>query len=194
VTDAAQRFTLLYDQHHPRVLAYARSRASREVAEEVASATFLVAWERLDRLPEPALPWLLAVARNLIRKHYAQAGRQQATVAVLAALAAGEASEGDVAEVVVERAAMLRALASLPALDQEALTLVAWHGLTAGEAATVLGCSRAAFFVRLHRARRRLETALAKATVAKAATPPDAVPGPARPARAVQVFGPTRER
>ena len=194
MTDAAQRFTLLYDQHHPRVLAYARSRATREVAEEVASATFLVAWERLDRLPDPALPWLLAVARNLIRKHYAQAGRQQATVAVLAALAATDASEGDVAEVVVERAAMLRALASLPALDQEALTLVAWHGLTAGEAATVLGCSRAAFFVRLHRARRRLETALAKATIAKAAAQPEAVPGPARPARAVHVFGLTRER
>jgi RNA polymerase sigma-70 factor (ECF subfamily) len=194
VTDAAQRFTLLYDQHHPRVLAYARSRASREVAEEVASATFLVAWERLDRLPEPALPWLLAVARSLIRKHYAQAGRQQATVAVLAALAFTEASEDDVAEVVVERAAMLRALASLPALDQEALTLMAWHGLTAREAATVLGCSRAAFFVRLHRARRRLETALTKAAVAKAAAQPKAVQGPARPARAVQVFGPTRER
>ena len=172
MTDAAQRFTLLYDQHHPRVLAYARSRATREVAEEVASATFLVAWERLDRLPDPALPWLLAVARNLIRKHYAQAGRQQATVAVLAALAA---NEGDVAEVVVERAAMLRALASLPALDQEALTLVAWHGLAAREAATVLGCSRPAFFVRLHRARRRLETALSKA-----ATPPEVVPGSSR--------------
>jgi RNA polymerase sigma-70 factor, ECF subfamily len=175
VTDAAQRFTLLYDQHHPRVLAYARSRATREVAEEVASATFLVAWERLDRLPDPALPWLLAVARNLIRKHYAQAGRQQATVAVLAALAADEAPAGDVAEMVVERAAMLRALASLPALDQEALTLVAWHGLTAREAATVLGCSRPAFFVRLHRARRRLETALSKAS-----TPPEVVPGSSR--------------
>jgi hypothetical protein len=56
VTDAAQRFTLLYDQHHPRVLAYALSRAGREVAEEVTSATFLVAWERLDRLPDPPLP------------------------------------------------------------------------------------------------------------------------------------------
>jgi len=47
VTDAARRFTLLYDQYQPRVLAYALTRASRQVAEEVASATFLVAWERI---------------------------------------------------------------------------------------------------------------------------------------------------
>jgi DNA-directed RNA polymerase specialized sigma24 family protein len=102
VTDAAQRFTLLYDQHHPHVLAYALSRARREVAEEVASATFLAAWERLNDLPVPALPWLLAVARNLLRKHYAQTGQQQATVAVLAALAASESVDGDIAEAVVE--------------------------------------------------------------------------------------------
>jgi RNA polymerase sigma-70 factor (ECF subfamily) len=72
VTDAARRFTLLYDQHQPRVLAYALSRASRQVAEEVASATFLVAWERIEDRPSPALPWLLGVARNLLRKHYAK--------------------------------------------------------------------------------------------------------------------------
>jgi RNA polymerase sigma-70 factor, ECF subfamily len=67
---------------------------------------------------------------------------------------------------------------------------VAWHGLTAREAATVLGCSRPAFFVRLHRARRRLETAY-EGRRRKAATQPEAV---SRPARTVPVFGPTRER
>jgi len=172
VTDAAQRFTLLYDQHHPRVLAYALTRASRPVAEEVASGTFLVAWERLEELPTPELPWLLAVARNLLRKHYAKAGQQEATVASLAARAA-EPSAGDVAQAVVERATMLAALASLPAGDQEALTLVAWHGLTAGEAATVVGCSRAAFFVRLHRARRRLRAAIEGAAAPTRASPYD---------------------
>jgi RNA polymerase sigma-70 factor (ECF subfamily) len=34
-----------------------------------------------------------------------------------------------------------------------------WHGLQPRDAATVLGCSAAAFFVRLHRARRRLARA-----------------------------------
>jgi RNA polymerase sigma-70 factor (ECF subfamily) len=160
VTDAAQRFTLLYDTYHPRVYAYALSRSSRQVAEEIASATFLVAWERLSDVPQPALPWLLAVARNLVRTHYTRSGQQEAAIAGLAALAAAEPAAGDVSDAVIERATMLRALAALPAGDQEALTLVAWHGLTAREAATVLGCSRAAFFVRLHRARRRLQAAV----------------------------------
>ncbi len=41
--------------------------------------------------------------------------------------------------------------------------LVAWEGLDPGAAARASGCTRAAFAVRLHRARRRLERALAGA-------------------------------
>jgi RNA polymerase sigma-70 factor (ECF subfamily) len=56
------------------------------------------------------------------------------------------------------------ALTSLSETDQEVLTLIAWHGLTPVEAAQVLGCSTATFFVRLHRARRRLRSALSTPT------------------------------
>jgi RNA polymerase sigma-70 factor (ECF subfamily) len=38
--------------------------------------------------------------------------------------------------------------------------LVAWHGLTGARAARAAGCSRAAFAVRLHRARARLAAEL----------------------------------
>jgi RNA polymerase sigma-70 factor (ECF subfamily) len=67
---------------------------------------------------------------------------------------------GDVADQVVERAAALRALATLSDADRETLTLVAWQGLPPREAARVVGCSQATFWVRLHRARRRLERAI----------------------------------
>jgi len=40
------------------------------------------------------------------------------------------------------------------------LRLVTWDGLSSAEAAEVLGVTRVAFAVRLHRARRRLERAL----------------------------------
>jgi RNA polymerase sigma-70 factor (ECF subfamily) len=56
---------------------------------------------------------------------------------------------------------VLAALAALPEADRELLTLVACHGLKPSEAAQVVGCSTAAYFVRLHRARRRLERAMA---------------------------------
>lgn len=38
--------------------------------------------------------------------------------------------------------------------------MAAWEGLDASAAATVMGCSRVAYKVRLHRARRRLAEAL----------------------------------
>jgi DNA-directed RNA polymerase specialized sigma24 family protein len=56
---------------------------------------------------------------------------------------------------------MLRAaLARLSDRDREALMLVAWHGLSGARAARAAGCSRAAFAVRLRRARARLAAEL----------------------------------
>ncbi|MFC7585667.1 RNA polymerase sigma factor [Nonomuraea antimicrobica] len=54
------------------------------------------------------------------------------------------------------------------------LILVAWHGLSPKEVAHVIGCSSAAFRVRLHRARKRLKQAMAAddpARTAEAARP-----------------------
>jgi hypothetical protein len=66
VTDhaATERFQALYAEHHARVYAYAVSRVGRQLADEVVSEVFLVAWRRLADVPTPALPWLLAVARG----------------------------------------------------------------------------------------------------------------------------------
>lgn len=44
--------------------------------------------------------------------------------------------------------------------DREVLALIAWDDLSPDEAAEVLGCSRAAFAVKLHRARSRLRVQL----------------------------------
>ena len=90
------------------------------------------------------------------------AARQQSINAELRAwVTEAELAAPDVADEVSERIAVLTALAALPEQDRELLTLVAWHGLKPSEAARVVGCSTAAYFVRLHRARRRLERAMA---------------------------------
>lgn len=161
--DPAQRFTALYDLHYPRVFAYLVSRAGRQIAEEAASETFIVAWRRLDSIPTTAVvPWLLVVARNVLRDSYRQDLRRAALAAELERWAdAAELTSGDIAEHVTDRAQALRALAGLSDADRELLTLVAWHGLTPGEAAQVVGCSPATFAVRLHRARRRFDHAVA---------------------------------
>jgi hypothetical protein len=94
-----------------------------------------------------------------------------------------ELSEPDVADAVSERLSVLTALAALPEADRELLTLVAWYGLKPNEAARVVGCSTATYFVRLHRARRRLERAMADPPEPTAPGPQDrAVSGPPEPA------------
>jgi len=182
--DAIERFTALYDQACPHVYAYAVSRAGRQLAEEIVSEVFLIAWRRLDDLPTPELPWLLAVARNVAASEFRAAVRQQSIAAELRAwVSEAEFCTADVAEQIAERLTVLTALAMLSESDRELLTLVAWHGLVPNEAARVVGCSTATYFVRLHRARRRLERAMRDPAPASDAGRASGVAGrPGRPA------------
>ena len=158
---ARDRFAEVFGRHHRQVYAYAVSRAGRDVADDIVSDTFLVAWRRLDAMPAEPLPWLLGVARNVVHERHRDAANQLR----LLSQALPEA-EGDVAEAVAERAVTLAALDALGATDRELLTLVGWHGLSTSEAAQVVGCSTATFLVRLHRARRRFERALTEQSAA----------------------------
>jgi RNA polymerase sigma-70 factor (ECF subfamily) len=72
----------------------------------------------------------------------------------------GDLVSGDVADIVVSRSTSLAAWNALPEPDRELLALVAWGELSPAEAAKVIDCSKAAFLVRLHRARRRFEATL----------------------------------
>jgi RNA polymerase sigma-70 factor (ECF subfamily) len=159
------QFTALYQAHYRQVYAYAVTRAGRQLADEVVAETFLVAWRRLSALPKATpLPWLLAVARNVVGERYRAEERQQAVAAEMRAwITEEELSVADVADGVAERAAVLNALAQLSDDDRELLTLVAWQGLAASHVARVLGCSTATYYVRLHRARRQLKDAMAAA-------------------------------
>jgi RNA polymerase sigma factor (sigma-70 family) len=161
VIDPVERFTVLYDRHYRKVLGYVLLRAEQDAAEDVVSETFLVAWRRLDDLPDPVLPWLLGVARNLLHKQY-DSGRRRQVLAdrINAATRADDLAGPDVAERVVERDAARAALSALTDKDVEAIVLTTWYGLSPREAAQVIGCSATTFTVRVHRARKRLARTL----------------------------------
>ena len=157
----------LFTSHAADVYAFALRRTSRSAAQDAVSETFLVAWRRLDSVPETAKPWLLGVARRVLANQRRAEGRQIALHARLGS-AQPKACGPDAAEVAepatpTSDSTVSAALGALSPAERDAITLIAWDGLSAEEAATVLGCSRAAFYVRFHRARRRLTSALGTA-------------------------------
>jgi RNA polymerase sigma-70 factor (ECF subfamily) len=149
-----RRFEQLYGEFAPDVQAYALRRVERALVADIVADVFVVAWRRFDELPSAPLPWLLGVARKTVSNHLRSARRRTALVERLRAAASGSTVDPSHTEPV------WNALASLGDRDREALMLVAWEGLSRAEAAAVLGCSTAAFRVRLHRARARLGRAL----------------------------------
>ncbi|MCK9795409.1 sigma-70 family RNA polymerase sigma factor [Isoptericola sp. 4D.3] len=152
-----ERLAALWSAHAVRVQAYLWRHTDPDTAQDLLSETFLVAWRRIDDVPDPALPWLLVVARNLVRNAHRAARRRRTLDDDLASLeASAPLPEAAPEALAVERDTLLRGLARLTEREREALLLVAWDGLAPPEAAAVAGCSTATFHVRLHRARRRL--------------------------------------
>jgi RNA polymerase sigma-70 factor (ECF subfamily) len=168
------RFNRVYELHLDAVRAYAWRRAPG-VADEVVAETFLVAWRRLEEVPDDALPWLIGVARN-VRANLRRSDRRRDALAQR--LEPEATVGGDVATSVVERDALRSALAGLSEGDREILLLTAWDDLDRDQVARALRCSRANVAVRLFRARRRLETA-----VARQATQSTRIPGGVSDAR-----------
>lgn len=193
--DPQQWFAGLYDSYYRNVVRYALQHAEQGTAEDVASEAFLIAWRKVPNVPEPPLPWLLGVARNLLRKQ-SGATRRRLMLAERLAVLTGPADVFALGagEQVVERTAALDALASLPRRDIEALTLVSWHGLDPAGAAAVVGCSTRAFTVRLHRARRRLAKALQGEDQALEESAPRPVAGVALQATPLRLPSPSTTR
>lgn len=144
----------LFRRHYRDVAAYVRRRAAPDLVEDIVAETFLVAWRRLDEVPADARPWLLGVARKTLSTQRRAGARRRSLLSKLAAqpLPREPESQGDLG--------VADALARLSEQDREAITLVAWDGLTPNEAAVVVGRSPVAFRVRLHRAKRRLRQQL----------------------------------
>jgi RNA polymerase sigma-70 factor (ECF subfamily) len=169
--DAAERFELLYRRHFRAVLRYALARLDAESAKDATAETCLIAWRRLPDVPRDPAPWLFAVARKVIAGQYRSRTRREALRGRLELAVSGQPGPGEVGEEVAERATVLAAFAGLGENDREVLRLIAWDGLPVKVAAEVLGVTRFAFGVRLHRARQRLSAAIEAAEAASRSSP-----------------------
>lgn len=160
MVDSRLQLTELYAEHWRALFGYAGRRCGNAAdAADVVSETFLICWRRLADVPagSDARLWLFGTARRVIaNQNRADRRRERLGAALLAALIPGGTQADQWFVRSESEVALHRALAQLPAVDQELFCLVGWEELTPAEAATVLGISAVAARARLSRARRKL--------------------------------------
>jgi RNA polymerase sigma-70 factor (ECF subfamily) len=166
--DAA--FDDLYRRAAPRVRGFLlRLSGNAATADDLTQEAFLrVHRARGSFAPgASALPWLLAVARNVFRDGIRRAQARPATTSASSSeteilqVDAGPDARGDEALAARETLGVVRrTLAALPVLQREAFVLLRFEGMSVSEAADVLGASEGAVKVRAFRAYEALRAAL----------------------------------
>ena len=160
-------FEAWFHDHRSVVYRYVRFRvATREAAEDVTSDVFMKALRSIHRYdPSLASPrtWLLRIARNAVTDHLRSLRRRgslHVSLDHVPDLVSDVPSQEErvVREERIQR--LLNGSQTLRKADQEILSLRYGSGLDNGEIAEHLGISNNAVAVRLHRALKRLKTAV----------------------------------
>lgn len=157
-------FGVLFERHAGRIYNYCfRRTADWAVAEDLTSATFLLAWRSLGREPlqtESALPLLYGIATNVVRNRRRSLKRGQDA---FRRLPLPRVEEPDFAEETATRLddevatrQLLGLFAGLPGGQQDVLALCDWSSLSYEDAAAALRIPIGTVRSRLARGRRRL--------------------------------------
>jgi len=147
-----EAFGLVFDRHVAAVHAFVQRRVGRDLAEEVTAEAFARGFAlrgRYDAAHELALPWLLGIASNVLRRHWRSERRRLDAYARSVQYERPGATPDFDGEVI-------RAVARLPRRQREVLLLAAWADLSYGEIAHALGLPVGTVRSRLARARDRL--------------------------------------
>lgn len=148
----------MFDQHAPAVFAFAARRLGRDLAQDVTADTFRIAVESVGAFDPDrgsARSWLIGIAANQIRRYWRTERRR------LNALARVVAAEGDDPQSSAEERLdarrrlpkMLDAVAALPDVDRDLITMIAWEQMSYREAADALGIPVGTVASRLNRIR-----------------------------------------
>lgn len=138
----SEAFSAVFDRHFASVYRYLARRARRDVAEDLASQTFMLAFAHRGQYRDDlrtARPWLFGIATNLLRAEHRVQGRRQVLIERLqsdSTSAQGQlgsqpddhALEGDLGQ----------ALAELQEDQREALLLHVWGEMSYPEIAAAL--------------------------------------------------------
>jgi RNA polymerase sigma-70 factor, ECF subfamily len=160
-----ERFARLVHENSAAVASYLRRRLyplTPADLDDLIEETMVVVWRRLDRVPPVAeLPWMLGVARNVLRNARRSKNRRSAFESTLRASSSDPSAE----EFVIADTSVREALASLNEDDREILLLNAWDGLDTHALGGYFVISTNAAAVRLSRAQARFRELLSAAEV-----------------------------
>jgi RNA polymerase sigma factor (sigma-70 family) len=161
-----QLFAEVFDRYYAEIHGYVSRRLGSSLADDVASETFLIAFDhrcRYDAAYPSARPWLCGIASNLVSRHHRAELRRYRALAAAGVPAAVEGLIEGVAERLdaeVLRGRLAAALLEVADADREVLLLVAWAQLSCEEAARAVGIPAGTARSRLHRARKKTRAAL----------------------------------
>jgi RNA polymerase sigma-70 factor, ECF subfamily len=160
--DRKETFRLLYQTYYRPMAAYARRRLESHDADDAVAEIFLVAWRRLEDIPQGdlTLPWLYGVARRVVSEDRRSGRRRDRLLARLSKIEPPQDASSKEMERLDDHLAVQLALGRLRPKDAELLRLAEWEELTPVELARVFNCSTNAIAIRLHRAHRRFGQAL----------------------------------
>jgi RNA polymerase sigma-70 factor, ECF subfamily len=153
------QFESLYEEYRLPVLAYCARRTNSSDAADVCAETFVVAWRRIDDVPDPpkTLPYLYRIAGNVLSNQLRTTRRRHRLAAKLAGL--GVTPSQDPLNVIVQNsidAEVVAAVRRLKPADREIVMLAAWEDLPRETIAEMFGMTKAAVDQRIHRAYRRM--------------------------------------
>jgi RNA polymerase sigma-70 factor (ECF subfamily) len=160
-----EKFQALYASNRLDILKYfVRRCTDTDAAADSLSETFLVAWRRIEVVPDglEGRLWLFGVARNVLAKQFK---KRQLTIRINERLATELRTASPTPATDGVGSEMHKALSQLSKSDREIVELSAWEELAPGEIASVLGISANAARVRLHRARHRLSQILVQSNL-----------------------------
>jgi RNA polymerase sigma-70 factor (ECF subfamily) len=150
-----RRFRAVADEATPAIGAYIKRRIyplSYADVDDLIEEVLIIAWRRLDDIPSGAeVPWLIGVARNVLRNAHRKFRRGEVVASQLMPSPPDPSAEDNV----IADEGVRAALESLSEDDRDIVLLHAWDGRSAAEIGVILGLSTNAAAVRLSRAQDR---------------------------------------
>jgi RNA polymerase sigma-70 factor (ECF subfamily) len=156
-----QEFTELYNRLHPALFRYAKAQLHTvEHAQDVVAETFRIAWEKRHALTaeaRSAAAYVMGICKKVVLRAHEERQRHPEDAYEDSRLHRLVTPGGDIAESVVDAHRGQTIHEQLSQSDQLLVSLMTTPHLEATQIAEILGLTRNAYAVRVHRVRQRIE-------------------------------------